>query len=222
MHTASPAAQQAFTVIPAVDFASGTRPNCSAGTVYLPGLEAIDAAAQVSLLRSLGSLERGTRVILASRGDLKGMASAGRMRADLYERVGTLQIRVTPLAERLEDVAAIAQSMLQRLASRASLSESACARMREHAWPGNLRELWSLCEALAQDVALGRAAEFQAADLEPHLCRRSDPPQSTRLEEVIERHVLDVLESCSGNKLRAAELLGISRSTLYRMLEASS
>jgi transcriptional regulator of acetoin/glycerol metabolism len=124
---------------------------------------------------------------------------------------------VATLAERLDDVAAMAQSMLQRLDSRTTLTESACARLREHTWPGNLRELWSLCESLAQ-----AGSPVGAADLETHLCRRSDPPQTTRLEEVIERHVLDVLESCSGNKLRAAELLGISRSTLYRMLEASS
>jgi DNA-binding NtrC family response regulator len=217
MHTASPAGGQAFTAIPALDFAGGARPAALVGTLYLPGLEALDAAAQVGLLRSLGSLDRATRIVLASRGDLKGMASAGRLRADLYERVGTLQIRVAPLAERPDDIAAIAQSMLDRLASRATLTESACARLREHSWPGNLRELWNLCESLAAGDA-----PLDAVDLEPHLSRRHDPPHSTRLEEVIERHVLDVLESCSGNKLRAAELLGISRSTLYRMLEASS
>jgi DNA-binding NtrC family response regulator len=220
MHAASPAAARAFTIIPAAEFAEGNRPTPIAATIYLPSLEALDPLAQVHLLRMLKTLDRETRVILASRSDLKGMASAGRLRADLYERVGTLQIRVTPLRERLDDLDPIAHRMLRRLTKGATLSDSVLTRMRQHSWPGNLRELAALCERLAPLRFI-----LDASDLEPYLPRLSEPQQAapaTRLEHVMQRHVMDVLEGCSGNKLRSAELLGISRSTLYRMLESSS
>jgi DNA-binding NtrC family response regulator len=143
------------------------------------------------------------------------MASAGRLRADLYERVGTLQIRVAPLRERLDDLDLIARTMLRRLAGDATIADAALNRLREHNWPGNLRELWTLCQRLVplRDI-------LDASDVEPYLPRLAAAPASLtpRLEDVMHRHVKDVLESCSGNKLRAAELLGISRSTLYRML----
>jgi DNA-binding NtrC family response regulator len=219
MHAASPAADRPLVVIPAVEFADGARPEVLPRSLYLPGLDALDPASQVRLLRGLKLLDRDTRVILASRCDLKGMASAGRLRADLYERVGTVQIRVVPLRERLDDLDLITRNMLRRVAGDATIADSALGRLRQHAWPGNLRELWTLCERLAplRDI-------LDASDIEPDLPLHSPAPASAppRLEDVMLRHVLDVLQSCSGNKLRAAELLGISRSTLYRMLDASS
>jgi DNA-binding NtrC family response regulator len=220
MHAASPMAARSFTVIAADEFAQGVRPESASGTLYLRGLEMLDPAGQVRLLRSLKSLDRDTRVILASRCDLKGMASAGRLRADLYERVGTLQIRVAPLRERLEDFDPICRNMLRLLDGDATIAEAALIPLREHAWPGNLRELWTLCERIAPLRNI-----LDASDVEPHLptpVRAAQSSATPRLEDVMYRHVMDVLESCSGNKLRAAELLGISRSTLYRMLGASS
>jgi DNA-binding NtrC family response regulator len=219
MHAASPAADRAFVVIPAAEFADGARPAALFGTLYLPALDTLDPVAQVRLLRSLNALDRDTRVILACRSDLKGMASAGRLRADLYERVGTLQIRVAPLRERLDDFDLITRNMLQRLVSDASIAEEALHCLRQHAWPGNLRELSMLCERLAPLRNI-----LDASDIEPHLPRLAAAPASAtpRLEDVMHRHVMEVLEGCSGNKLRAAELLGISRSTLYRMLGTSS
>ena len=169
-----PAASQDFTVIGAEEFASGVRPSDAIATLYLPGLEALGPPAQVRLLRSLQSLGRTTRIILASCCDLKGMASTGRLRADLYERVGTLQIHVAPLAERLDDIPLIAQAMLQRRNSTAVFTETANARLREHVWHGNLRELWNLCERMAPIDA-----PIEADDLDAHLPRRNDPPAAT-------------------------------------------
>ena len=219
MHAASPVADRGFAVIQAAEFAEGSRPAEAGGTMYLPELDTLDPVAQVRLLRSLKTLDRDTRVILACRCDLKGMASAGRLRADLYERVGTLQIRIAPLRDRLDDLDLITRNMLQRLMDDATIAEEALVRLRQHTWPDNLRELGTLCEQIAplRDI-------LDASDVEPYLPRLDAAQQTATpsLEDVMHRHVLDVLESCSGNKLRAAELLGISRSTLYRMLDASS
>jgi DNA-binding NtrC family response regulator len=104
------------------------------------------------------------------------------------------------------------------------LIESALTQLQDHPWPNNLREL---------DHVLAQAAALADGNfIEPrHLALAEPTPLSTtaptaqkseRLQDVIQQHVLEVLTRCGGNKLRAAELLGISRSTLYRMLESSS
>ena len=96
-----------------------------------------------------------------------------------------------------------------------SFSPAALKCLRGHGWRGNLAELWQLCRQLS-----GQSLPILPENLP--LLDQGTPSDLTglRLEEVIERHVKDVLARCSGNKLRAAELLGISRSTLYRMLGA--
>jgi transcriptional regulator of acetoin/glycerol metabolism len=97
--------------------------------------------------------------------------------------------------------------------------------LQEHHWPGNIREL----SGVIRDAVLRSDGELlREEDLT--VLKRPDEEErvlisrgaSVRLQDVVERHVLDVLKGCGGNKLRAAELLGISRSTLYRMLETGS
>ncbi len=218
MHRASPSAARPFTVIPSSEFALASAQHPSSGTVYLPGLEALPSASQLLLLRALKGLNRETRVVVASETDLKGMVSAGRMRPDLYERVGTLQIRTPALRDRPEDLNSIAHRMLRRMASEATLTRAALTQLEAHTWPGNLHELWALCEQLAalsvMHLGVGDLPDFEVA--------AAPVVAPARLEDVMFRHVMDVLESCAGNKLRAAELLGISRSTLYRMLGAAA
>ena len=215
MHRASPSAFP-FTVIPVAEFAEHAR-HPSGGTLYLPGLESLPPTSQGRLLTALKALDRDTRVIVASESDLKGMVSAGKLRHDLYEAVGTLEIRVPPLRDRLDDIDLIGGAMLRRLSSTAVLSADALLRLRSHTWSGNLEELWMLCEKLAPAVSTITGPDLPALNPAP-----PDATSTARLEEVMHRHVIDVLQSCSGNKLRAAELLGISRSTLYRMLGSQS
>jgi DNA-binding NtrC family response regulator len=207
LHSASPVAPQPFTAISAADFTA----NGTSGTLYLPGLESLTPAQQDALLRALKSLHRETRVILASRSDPRGMVAAGRLSHSLFERIGTLQIRIPALRERTPDLSAIAESMLRTLGSQATFAPQALDRMITHAWPENLRELHALCLHFRQ-----RTTPVPAEDLP--VFHPAPSATTDRLEVVMQRHVLDVLESCSGNKLRAAELLGISRSTLYRMI----
>ena len=193
-----------FGQISADDFAGGRNPQPS-GMVLITGLQALEAKLQPRLLQRLNTLAKHTRVLVASECDPRGMVATGRLRAELFERIGTLEIRLAPLRERLDDLPALLGDGLK-------LDPLSMQRLREYAWPGNLAELAVLKDRLA---ALGRT--ITAEDL---TFAEVAGEQAVRLDEVIERHVVHVLERVGGNKLRAAEMLGISRSTLYRMLES--
>jgi len=218
MHRASPAASHPFTVIDSSDFARQSPPTSARGTVYLPGLDGLHPASQGRMLRAIKSLHRETRVVLASQHDPRGLVSGGRLRRDLYESVGTLEIRVPALRNRMEDLNLIILAMLKRLStadSPADITPGALLALSHYRWPGNLEELLATCETLSQTGTL-----ITQTDL-PYFERQPVPAPPARLEQAMHRHVLEVLQSCSGNKLRAAEALGISRSTLYRMLDNS-
>ena len=212
MHRSSPVAAQAFTVISSADFAqSGQSPDKN-GTLYIPGLESLHPSSQGRLLRAIRALNHETRVVVASRCDLKGLVSAGRMRHDLYHAVGTLEIRIAPLRDRIEDLQPIILSIMERLAADTAFASEAMLCLHQHSWRGNLEELFDACQRLADGGAISLSQHDQG---------RLDAATPARLEDVMRRHVKDVLQGCAGNKLRAAEALGISRSTLYRMLEES-
>jgi len=213
LHLSSPVATRGFAAISAADLPSGKSERVPPGAIYLHGIEALLPAAQSKLLRALKALDRETRVVVASRSNLKGMVSTGRLRNDLYEAIGMLEIRIAPLRERREDIELLTTAMLRGTSS--SLRTSALQRLRSHAWPGNLEELWQLCQRIAPLGSALEASDLACSDSAP-----KPPVEAVRLDQVMHRHVMDVLQGCAGNKLRAAELLGISRSTLYRMLES--
>jgi DNA-binding NtrC family response regulator len=145
---------------------------------------------------------------------------------ELYQRLATVEITLPPLRERREDIPELAMWFLARMSLRFGksvdeIAEAAMRRLETHPWPGNVRELES---ALRHGAERCRGTVLEAGDL-PMLAEgpaMADGPGTVRLHDVVEQHVLHVLKNCAGNKLRAAELLGISRSTLYRMLEARS
>jgi DNA-binding NtrC family response regulator len=171
-----------------------------------------------------------TRILAASNCDLRTLVATGQFRHDLYARLSVVEIVVPPLRQRIEDIPALAAWLLRGLADRTGqkprmLAESTLAQLQERLWPNNLREL--------DHVLTQAAAHADGTLIEPrHLLTLVEPAHlnsaaSTsakieRLHDVIQQHVLDILTRCGGNKLRAAELLGISRSTLYRMLESSA
>jgi DNA-binding NtrC family response regulator len=154
--------------------------------------------------------------------------STGRFRHELYQRLATVDIALPPLRERMEDFPELARYFLDRFAQRygrgvREIADEAMERMQKHSWPGNVCEL----ESVLQNGVLRSEGEV----LEPHdlppFAETGQPDKSTtgmgknvRLQDVVEQHVLRVLKDCGGNKLRASEMLGISRSTLYRMLDA--
>ncbi len=209
------------------------------GTLYFDQIGEMPVAMQTQLLHVLqlrelmarGSIERkGERVqlIASTRQDLRVLASTGRFREDLYYRIATVEIRIPPLRKRMEDLPLLAQHFLRRggeldYEGGSRMTGEALDRLMQYGWPGNVRELENLvrrCVVESGDgvidlqhvaMSLDHAGVGAAAGL------NSRP---SKLQEVIEQHVLYVLKCCEGNKVRAAELLGISRSTLYRMLDS--
>ena len=171
-----------------------------------------------------------TRILASSDRDLRVLAAIGQFRQDLYARLSAVEILVPPLRQRVEDIPILAAWLLRRIAGETGqgpklLAKSTLAQLQDRLWPNNLRELERV---VAQAAALAEGTIIEPRHLlalvEPAPAAPVRPPaiHIERLHNVIQQHVLDVLTRCGGNKLRAAELLGISRSTLYRMLDASS
>ena len=217
LHRLSPMADGPFICCTAEEFASGAVEEVRFGTLYLKHVGALPAAAQDQLLLRLHKLDsRGNdaRLIVANDAPLRGFVASGRMRQELYTRVAAIEIRVASLRERLEDIPLMTAEL--------TVHEDVHTRFREHGWPGNLRELRDL---LGQAYLISGGSCIELSHLPGFVAapRHTEfhEPAEARLEIVMKRHVVDVLERCSGNKLRAAEMLGISRSTLYRMLDSA-
>ena len=200
--------------------------RAESGTLFLDSIEEMPLRSQARLAKALEQ-KTCARMIASSSQDLRILAGSGRFRSDLYHRVAMVDIVLEPLRDRMEDLAELAMHFVTRFARLHrkrvdKLAEGTMERLREHNWPGNVRELenvlWNAvahCDgsALEVDHLTSMSAMKGGAATSMGTCR------SMRLEDVVEQHVLHVLQSCAGNKLRAAELLGISRSTLYRVLD---
>lgn len=205
----------------------GTHPE---GTLFLDGIEEIAPAAQRRLLRILDQ-KNGLRIIASSSQDLRVLAAAGLFRKDAYHRLAMVEITIEPLRRRVEDIPGLAMYFLEKFASQYEKTVDAIAavameKLLAYEWPGNVRELEN---ALHNAVLQCEGTVLERTDLSllsgvagvmPPVERQSETP--ARLQDVIDRHVLHILRECAGNKVRAAEMLGISRSTLYRMLEGCS
>jgi Response regulator containing CheY-like receiver, AAA-type ATPase, and DNA-binding domains len=198
------------------------------GILFVDGVEDLSASAQHLLLRAVE--QKGARVIVSTTRDLRRMAAAGRFRPDLYHRLAMVEIVVEPLRNRTEDIPALAMHFVKRFCAQYerridAIADGAVAKLQSHTWPGNVREFEN---ALRNGVLQCEGTILEAADLsmmqieEPNDGNASGREVPTRLQDVVEQHVVRVLRECEGNKVRAAEVLGISRSTLYRMLEGCS
>jgi two-component system response regulator HydG len=167
------------------------------------------------------------RLVTATNKDLEREVAAGRFRQDLYYRLAVIPIHVPPLRERREDVALLAEHFLARFAGRlgktvSAIEPEALARLEAYAWPGNVRELENTIE---RGVALCRGAKLGIQDLPPRLQDGAPtgelasrlPVES--LEDVERRHILETLARVGGSRRRAAALLQISTTTLWRRLK---
>ena len=220
MHRLSPAAAGTFTALDCTAFATSSTAHCThttSGTLYLQSLECVPLSRQAALLERLDSVSRHLRILLSNEADLRGLLASGRLLQPLYDRVAALAIRLTPLRERRDSLPLLASDILKHHNPSAWFNDQSLACLEEHLWPGNLDELWHFIAHQAANAS----GEVTPAHLNLP-APAPGPIPAIRLEQVIERHVIDVVQRCAGNKLRAAELLGISRSTLYRMLEAAT
>jgi len=215
MHRLSGAAQGPFTSMDVGVFAQDSDRIELCGVLYLHGLERLEPGLQERLAARLRVIQRETRIVFASECDLRAMLATGRLRQNLSSRVGALEIRVGVLRDRMEDFDLLAASLLKRVEGRGWFGQEALDLLKKHEWPGNLAELLRVARQVRRVEG-----EIRAGDL-PELSVESEDNEAVKLDHVMQRHVFDVLQRCAGNKLRAAKMLGISRSTLYRMLEAA-
>jgi DNA-binding NtrC family response regulator len=204
------------------------------GTILLDEIGDMPLAVQAKLLRVLESGEIrpvgstnartvNTRVLASTHRELGRAVQGNQFRQDLYYRLNAVTISVPPLRGRLPDLPLLVEHLLKRHAKSAGrpvprLTEAAFTILGAYSWPGNVREL---SHVLERSVALARANEIDVDDLPPHLATPSVPeaaPASLSLDEVEKAHVLAVLKSVEGNRVRAAAILGIDRKTLYRKL----
>jgi two-component system, NtrC family, response regulator HydG len=168
------------------------------------------------------------RLIAATNRDLRAEVLAGRFREDLFYRLSTIQIRVPSLSERLDDIPLLIQCFLKKYNEAYSkqikgLTRRAQTVLHQHAWPGNVREL----ENVISCACLTSVNEFIDVDDLPENLQRpassnsrgGDTWRPLPLEEVRRQHIRRVLEACEGNRVRAAQMLGIGRTSLYRFLK---
>ena len=180
-----------------------------------------------------GAEDRSPRLLIvaSSLASLRQMAGQGQFLPDLAFRLTACRFAVPPLRMRKEDIAAIAQALLDRLCARyqqrpVSLGPGTLARLLQHNWPGNVRELASVLEATilesTSDTILPANLALPTPGQMPSDAFAGTQSGPLTLDDVIQRHVQYVLDLNRGNKLRAARQLGISRSTLYRLLGSES
>ncbi|WP_025992960.1 sigma-54 interaction domain-containing protein [Pseudomonas viridiflava] len=210
------------------------------GTLFLDEIGDMPLALQSKLLRVLqekeyepvGSNEvfqSDVRLIAATSTDLEAAIQRGEFRADLYYRLNVLPIKVPPLRERLEDLPALSEAILEELRSHHELDSEALGVLARHAWPGNIRELRNVLEraALLSDESLLSAADIQAAigtlmPLKTTASSVSSPTQQETFSEArqrFDRHLIETtLRQCAGSVVLAARQLGLGRSTLYKKM----
>jgi len=222
----------------AVKDKSGLFAAAEKGTFFLDEIGETTAATQVKLLRVLqhrevipvGATEPiaiDTRLIAATNRKLDDEIARGNFRSDLYYRLNVISIEIPPLRERRDDIPILAQSFLTEIARKRgeepkTLSLDAAEQLQEYSWPGNVRELEN---AIERAVILASNGTILPAALPDKVrARKSEPLTAERVApnpplDAIERaYIMWVLGSEGGNKTRAAEVLGIDPSTLYRKL----
>jgi DNA-binding NtrC family response regulator len=205
------------------------------GFTYLDRVDLLAPPGQGLLLTVLKNLQDrapGRAMLVASsQTPLRQMAGQGQLLPDLAFRLTAVRLAIPPLRARREDIAPIAQALLERICSRyqhrpVTLGPAALGRLLQHPWAGNVRELASVLEgALLEASGDAIRPEDLALHAGPETGREMVATLGSgdlSLDEVIRRHVQYVLDLNHGNKLRAARQLRISRSTLYRILGNNS
>jgi two-component system, NtrC family, response regulator len=203
------------------------------GTLFLDEIGEIPLPLQVKLLRFLQEqriqrvggrqdIQIETRVVAATNADLKKNMATGTFREDLFYRLAVVQIVMPPLRERESDIHLLAQSFLQRFALQAkkaglTFDRAAVRALNDHSWPGNVRELEN-CVRRAVIMAEGKRLTVQDLELVPASGANIVTLKEAR--EVAEREVVGrALRKHSGKITNAATELGISRPTLYELME---
>jgi DNA-binding NtrC family response regulator len=206
------------------------------GVLFLDEIGDMAPAAQAKLLRVIQNLEVqrvgspvikkiDVRIVAATNRDLHGLMEKKRFREDLYYRLAVAQVRLPTLAERKEDLPILQREFVERFTAQTGknirgITRRAQAVLTRYSWPGNVRELES---ALSHACMMADADFVDVGDLPQHVREPVKPIASNglyTLEEMNRRYVRKIISRLGGNKVKAAEALGISRATLYRILSS--
>ncbi len=214
----------------------GMMETASGGTLFLDEIGELPSAIQVKLLRFLQEqrfqrvggrqeIQIDTRLVAATNADLKQLIDNGKFREDLYFRLAVVTIRLLPLRERGEDIAFLAREFLQSYAAQSGRTKlvfapDALRAMTRYSWPGNVRELQN---RVKRAVIMASRSRVTAKDLELEHHQDVASSSATTLKharEQVEREMIEqALKKNSGKITSAAADLGISRPTLYELIE---
>jgi two-component system response regulator HydG len=227
----------------------GLLASAQGGTVFLDEIGELPLDLQAKLLRALqekevrpvGSTHRvaiNVRILAATNRNLAAMVEQGRFRKDLYYRLSVVNLRIPPLRERKQDIPLLAAHFLERLSRETgtthTLSDDALRTLVEYQWPGNVRELE---HSLDRACTLSSGPVLHLGDLPTqlqnfHLQNRRPVVAATvlgaagsarapvlPLAQLEKQAILETLRKLNGDKLLAARLLGIGKTTLYRKLK---
>ncbi len=206
--------------------------NAHEGSLFLDEIGNIPLPIQAKLLQVIQNRELirvgdhtpiqiDIRLITATNRPLKKMVSEGSFREDLYYRLNTVAIEVPPLRDRGEDIVILGEIFLEQYSRKYNkpklkLSNSALQKLRDYSWPGNVRELK---HSMERAVIMGESSRLGPDDL--LLFDRNEPTgnHSFRLDDVERQTIVRVVDKCRGNHSKAAQMLDISRTTLYAKLK---
>ena len=168
------------------------------------------------------------RIVCATHQDLKALSKEGRFREDLYYRLAEIVINIPPLRDRVGDPALLAHAFVRRFAQEQSrsamtLTEEAVRAIESHPWPGNIRELEN-CIKRATIMADGNQITREEVGLNPPAAEELDGSLDLRAirDNAERRAIISALGRVNGNMVKAAELLGVSRPTLYDLMHRLS
>lgn len=223
----------------AVKDKDGLFKTADGGTFFLDEVGETSPAIQVKLLRALEQKEItpigatrpipvDVRLIAATNADLEQYVKAGKFRADLYYRLNVIPITIPPLRERKEDIPVLAGHFVKKACDKQKnlfkrLTPETVKVLEEYPWPGNVRELENTLE---RAVLLARGELITPEDLpekirsgESSLLIKPTVPPTPTLEEIEKAYIFWILKQTGGQKSKAAQILGIDSSTLYRKIE---
>jgi DNA-binding NtrC family response regulator len=205
------------------------------GTLFLDEIGDLPKDLQSKLLRVIQEREIrrvgstalkhvDTRIIAATNRDLRAAVLAGTFREDLFYRLNVLNINLPPLRERMADLPLLINAFLEKFGGqwrgRSGISRNAWSKLSDHHWPGNIRELENVIE---RALALGSGSILREHDVvvgyEGDGISNPQGAEQFHLQSVEKRTILRALSHTDGDKVRAARLLGIGRTTLYRKVK---
>ena len=211
------------------------------GTLFLDELGDMPPTMQAKLLRALqdrkvrplGGVEEtafDARIVAATNRDLEARISEGSFREDLLFRLDVLRIELPPLRSRGQDILFLAQRFIEVASKRSGkpvsgMSPEVAKKLMDYAWPGNVRELENVIERAVvltgfEVISVGDLPDrIQSYTARHVIVAGADPEELVTLDEVERRYIERVMESVGSNKVRAAQVLGIDRATLYRKLD---